>query len=105
MRRAALLLLGGVVLAIAAYELLWLRSLGLPDSQLTELDRSRIPLHSVFIGFSVLCGLCLVALAAVRWGVRQQVWFITLTVLYIAVTLAILFVDWLLGLNLGGAGG
>jgi hypothetical protein len=99
-------LLGVTVLALAAFVYAELRLLGFPDGHLTELDRARIPLHSVFIGLSVLCGLCSLYLAAAESGRRRHLGLRAVVPLYLVIVLATLLIDFHLGSYLdGGTGG
>jgi hypothetical protein len=65
------ILLSIAVLAIAAFDYVWLQGLGFPDGHLTELDRARIPIHRVFIGLARLIQLRLgFALAGIAQGIE-----------------------------------
>jgi hypothetical protein len=99
-------LLGVMLLAVAAFAYTELQLLGFPDGHLTELDRARIPLHSVFIGLSVLCGLYCIYLAAADPGRRRQLGLRAVVLLYLAIGLATLLIDLYLSSYLdGGIGG
>jgi len=99
-------LLGIAVLAVAALIHAELRLLGFPDGGLTELDRARIPLHSAFIGLSILCGLCSLYLAAAESDRRRNLGVRAVLLLYLVIGLATLLIDLHLSSYLdGGTGG
>jgi hypothetical protein len=100
------ILLSIAMLAIAAFDYVWLQALGFPDGHLTALDRARIPLHSVFIGLGVLGGLCCLYLAAIASAKRRQIGLLAVTFLYLAIGLVTLLIDWHLSSYLeAGTGG
>jgi hypothetical protein len=94
------------MLAIAACDYIWLQGLGFPDGHLTQLDRARIPLHGVFIGLSVLGGLCALYLAAIAPAKRRQSWLLAVIFIYLAIGIATALIDWYLSSYLeAGTGG
>jgi hypothetical protein len=100
------ILLSIAALAIASYDYVWLQGLGFPDGHLTELDQSRIPLHSVFIGMSALCGMCSLYLAASASAKRRQIGMLAVMFFYLAIGLATVLIDWHLSSHLdAGTGG
>lgn len=104
--RYTAILLSFAALSVAAYEYIWLQVLGFPDGHLTELDRSRIPLHSVFIGISTLCGISSLYFAATTSTKRRQIGMLAVIFFYLAAGLATLLIDWHLSSNLdAGTGG
>ena len=82
------------MLAIAAYDYVWLQELGFPDGHVTELDRARIPLYIVFIGLSILSGLCSLYLASIASTERRRIRLLAIICLYLVVSLATLLIDW-----------
>ena len=104
--RYAAILLSIAGLAFAAYDYVWLQGLGFPDGHLTELDRARIPLHTVVIGLTVLVGLYSLSLAFLASADRCRRGGRAVIVLYLAIGLAALLIDWHLGSYLdAGTGG
>jgi hypothetical protein len=97
--------LSAAILAIAALDYTWLQGLGFPDGHLTELDRARIPLHRVFIGLSVLGGLCSLYLA-IASAKQRQTGLLAVISFYLAVGFTIVLIDWYLSSHLNaGTGG
>jgi hypothetical protein len=98
--------LAGVVLAIAAYDYLWLKDLGFPDGAITELDRARIPLYNIFVTLSVFCGAYLIYLGAKASEQQRRMRLLTVALLYLLIIAVTISLDWHFSTYLrGGAGG
>ena len=87
-------LLGVAILAVASYDYAWLQGLGFPDGHLTELDRSRVPLHRVFIGLGVLCGLYFLYLAGIESERGRPRRMLAVMLLYLSIVLITVLIDW-----------
>ena len=105
MYRTLAYVLAVIVLAIAAYDYLWLKDLGFPDGAITELDRARIPLYKVFITLSVFCGAYLIYLGAKGVDQQRRMRLLAVTFLYLLIVAVTITIDWRFSTYLPGGGG
>jgi hypothetical protein len=91
--KVLLFLFGIAVLAVAACDYAWLQGFGFPDGHLTDLDRARIPLHSAFIGLSIVCGLALLGLGALTSGAGRRKGAFSAIAVYALIVFTTLAID------------